>query len=58
MVDEVIEGKQVAGTRLSRYLDQKSLKPFIFKDKGEDRRVKGDSYLPIKKIIGVLTTNT
>lgn len=36
MVDEVEEGKQKAGTRLKRYLEQKSLKPFIFKDKNED----------------------
>ncbi|MCE8612754.1 P63C domain-containing protein [Bacteroides fragilis] len=36
MVDEVEEGKQKAGTRLKRYLEQKSLKPFIFKDKDED----------------------
>lgn len=35
MVDNK-EGKQSAGTRLSRYLGQKSLKPFIFKDKTED----------------------
>jgi len=27
---------QVAGTRLKRYLTQKSLKPFIYKDKSED----------------------
>lgn len=34
----VDDGKeyQVAGTRLQRYLDQKSLKPFIYKDKSED----------------------
>jgi hypothetical protein len=36
MVDEVEEGKQTAGTRLSRYFGQKSLKPFIFKDKEPD----------------------
>jgi hypothetical protein len=36
MVDEAIEGKQVAGTRLARYLDQKSLKPFIYKGFSED----------------------
>ena len=36
MVDEAEEGRQTAGTRLSRYLSQKSLKPFIYKDKEED----------------------
>lgn len=36
MVDEVAEGKQTAGTRLVRYLSQKSLKPFIFKGKSPD----------------------
>lgn len=30
------DGKQTAGTRLNRYLNQKSLKPFIFKDKTSD----------------------
>ena len=32
MVDED-DGKQSSGARLSRYLDQKTLKPFIYKDK-------------------------
>jgi hypothetical protein len=36
MVDEAEEGKQTAGTRLTRYLAQKSLKSFIYKDKTED----------------------
>lgn len=36
MVDEVDDGKQTAGTRLTRYLTQKSLKEFIFKGKAED----------------------
>jgi hypothetical protein len=36
MVDEVEEGKQKAGTRLTRYLGQKSLKPFIYKGKELD----------------------
>lgn len=35
MVDED-EGKQTAGTRLTRYLTQKTLKPFIFKGKEVD----------------------
>ena len=33
MVDTDEENKKTSGTRLNRYLDQKSLKPFIFKDK-------------------------
>jgi hypothetical protein len=33
MVDYVQKGKQTAGTRLVRYLNQKSLKPFIYKEK-------------------------
>ena len=32
MVEYVEDGKQTAGTRLTRYLNQKSLKPFIYKD--------------------------
>lgn len=36
MVDESEEGKQTHGTRLGRYLDQKSLKPFIYKGKEQD----------------------
>lgn len=33
MVDEANSGTQTSGARLQRYLDQKSLNPFIFKDK-------------------------
>jgi hypothetical protein len=36
MVDDAEEGKQTAGTRLTRYLNQKSLKPFIYNGKEED----------------------
>jgi hypothetical protein len=36
MVDESEEGKQISGTRLNRYLNQKTLAPFIYKDKSED----------------------
>lgn len=36
MVDDVDTGKQKAGTRLQRYLTQKTLIPFIFKDKDTD----------------------
>jgi len=35
MVDDE-NGKQTAGTRLARYLGQKSLEPFIYKDKSVD----------------------
>jgi hypothetical protein len=36
MVDEAEENKTTAGTRLTRYLNQKSLKEFIFNGKSED----------------------
>ena len=36
MVDEAGEGKQKAGSRLKRYLDQKTLKEFIYNGKEED----------------------
>jgi len=36
MVDDVEEGKQKPGTRLQRYLNQKSLNPFIFNNKTQD----------------------
>ena len=36
MVDDSDDGKQKAGTRLQRYLGQKSLNPFIFKGKNPD----------------------
>ena len=45
MVDEAEEGRQTAGTRLSRYLSQKSLKPFIYKDKEDKLSI----YLPVRK---------
>jgi len=35
MVDDVADGSQTSGARLSRYLGQKTLKPFIFKGKEE-----------------------
>ncbi len=37
MVDGIEDGKQTAGTRLNRYLSQKSLEPFIYKDKVQDQ---------------------
>ena len=36
MVDLEDDSKQTAGNRLLRYLDQKSLNPFIYKDKEVD----------------------
>lgn len=36
MVDEADEGGQTSGTRLTRYLTQKTLKRFIFRDKEQD----------------------
>lgn len=36
MVDEFESGAQKPGTRLMRYLTQKTLRPFIFKDKEQD----------------------
>ncbi|OFX35847.1 MAG: hypothetical protein A2X08_01090 [Bacteroidetes bacterium GWA2_32_17] len=36
MVDEAEEGKQTAGTRLLRHLNQKSLKPYVYKEKELD----------------------
>ncbi len=50
------DGKQTAGTRLSRYLDQKSLKPFIFKDKPMDHFSPLVCYMGGKKINGYEAT--
>ena len=36
MVDDLDDKKQTAGTRLTRYLNQKTLKPFIYNKKEED----------------------
>lgn len=37
MVDEPTEsGQQVSGARLTRYLYQKTLQPYMFKDKEQD----------------------
>lgn len=56
MVDEVEEGKQVAGTRLNRYLEQKSLKPFIYKDKKEGHFEPIECYRGHQKINGYEAT--
>ena len=50
MVDEAQEGKQTAGTRLNRYLNQKSLQPYIFKGKTEDHFDPLECYIGDKKI--------
>lgn len=47
---------QVAGTRLLRYLDQKSLKPFIYKEKDEDHYNPVDCYQGDKKVNGYEAT--
>ena len=41
---------QVAGTRLLRYSDQKSLKPFIYKEKDKDHYNPVDCYQGDKKV--------
>jgi len=51
MVDETTGGKQSAGTRLLRYLNQKSLKEFIYNDKGQDH------FKPIKCFRGETQIN-
>ncbi|GAB5408373.1 MAG: hypothetical protein BalsKO_07380 [Balneolaceae bacterium] len=56
MVDEVEDGKQVAGTRLNRYLEQKSLKPFIYNDKTEDHFEPIECYRGNQKINGYEAT--
>jgi P63C domain len=56
MVDKVTDGKQTAGTRLVRHLSQKSLKPFIFKDKGVDHFQPLDCYKGDAKINGYEAT--
>ncbi|CAK6613803.1 TPA: P63C domain-containing protein [Providencia stuartii] len=43
---------QVAGTRLQRYLNQKSLIPFLYKDKSEDHFAPIECYEGDKKING------
>lgn len=55
MVDDE-DGKQTAGTRLSRYLNQKSLKPFIYKDKSLGHFEPLDCYKGTQKINGYEAT--
>lgn len=54
MVDP--EMKETAGTRLKRHLGQKSLKPFIFRDKSPDHFTPIVAYLGGKKIHGYEAT--
>lgn len=57
MVDEVKEGdSQTSGARLQRYLNQKSLKPFIYKGKGEGHYNPVVCYQGEKKINGYEAT--
>lgn len=56
MVDEAAEGKQNPGTRLNRYLDQKSLNPFIFKGKEVDHFEPIECYKGKSKINGYEAT--
>ena len=56
MVDETPENKKTSGTRLDRYLNQKSLEPFIYKDKGLDHFNPIDCYKGNKKIHGFEAT--
>ena len=56
MVDEAEENKQKSGTRLTRYLSQKTLKPFIFNDKSEDHFKPITCYDKGKKINGYEAT--
>ncbi len=50
MVDEGEEGKRTSGTRLARYLDQNSLKPFIYSEKSADHFAPIECYLWKSKI--------
>ena len=56
MVDDVEDGKQVAGTRLNRYLSQKSLNSFIFNDKEQDHFEPIVCYFGEQKINGYEAT--
>lgn len=56
MVDSLDDGKQTAGTRLTRYLNQKSMKPFIYKGKEQDHYKPIICYQGKKKINGYQAT--
>lgn len=54
---KMVDDKKItAGTRLNRYLDQKSLKPFIYKDKEVDHFKPIECYLGKQKINGYEAT--
>jgi len=55
MVDDV-DGKETSGTRLTRYLNQKSLQSFIYKDKEEGHFEPIECYRGNKKINGYEAT--
>jgi hypothetical protein len=56
MVDEAEEGKGTAGTRLTRYLNQKSMQPFIYKGKDADHFSAIECYRGKSKINGYEAT--
>ncbi|MNU15306.1 P63C domain protein [compost metagenome] len=56
MVDDTEDSKQKAGTRLNRYLEQKSLQPFIYKDKEPDHFEPIECYRGEQKINGYEAT--
>lgn len=56
MVDEAEEGKQTPGTRLQRYLHQKSLEPFIFKGNTQDHFEPIECYRGNAKVNGYEAT--
>ncbi len=56
MVDDTDENKKTSGTRLNRYLEQKSLKPYIFKDREEGHFAPIECYKGNQKINGYEAT--
>lgn len=56
MVEDMDDGKQNSGTRLQRYLTQKSLEPFIYKDKAQDHFNPIECYNGTQKINGYEAT--
>lgn len=56
MVEEIDDGTQKPGTRLQRYLTQKSLEPFIYKDKEPDHYAPIICYKGSQKIHGYEAT--
>lgn len=56
MVDDTDDNKKTAGTRLTRHLDQKSLKDFIYKDKEPDHFNPIECYKGTQKVNGYEAT--